>query len=73
MEQPEKYAELIKKADPDYVEVKAYMCVGSSRDRLTLDNMPTFDEVKEFARKIGEACGKELVNESEISRVVLLE
>ena len=28
---------------------------------------------KEFARKIGEACGKELVNESEISRVVLLE
>ncbi|SEL18147.1 tRNA wybutosine-synthesizing protein 1 [Methanobrevibacter gottschalkii] len=73
MEQPEKYAELIKKADPDYVEVKAYMCVGSSRDRLTLDNMPTFDEVKSFAKRIGDECGKELVNESEISRVVLLE
>ena len=26
-----------------------------------------------FAKKIGAACGKELVNESEISRVVLLE
>ena len=73
MEQPEEYAKLIKKADPDFVEIKAYMCVGSSRERLTLDNMPSFDEVKEFAKKIGEECGKELVNESEISRVVLLE
>jgi len=48
------------------------MCVGSSRERLTLDNMPTFDEVKDFAKKIGEHCGKEIVNESEVSRVVLL-
>ena len=70
---PEKYAELIKKTNPDFVEIKAYMCVGSSRDRLTLDNMPTFDEVKSFAKKIGENCGKKIVNESEISRVVLLE
>ena len=73
MEQPEEYAKLIKKADPDFVEVKAYMCVGSSRERLTMDNMPLFDEVKSFAEKIGEKCGKEIVNESEISRVVLLE
>ena len=73
MENPEGYAELIKKADPDFVEIKAYMFVGSSRERLTLDNMPRFNEVKEFAKKIGDACGKEIVNESEISRVVLLE
>ncbi len=73
MQYVEEYAKLIEKANPDYVEIKAYMCVGSSRDRLTLDNMPTFDEVKSFAKKIGDECGKELVNESEISRVVLLE
>ena len=73
MTNPEKYAKLIEKADPDFVEVKAYMCVGSSRERLTLENMPRFHEVKEFARKIGDECGKEIVNESEISRVVLLE
>ena len=58
MTNPEKYAELIKKASPDFVEIKAYMCVGSSRHRLTPDNMPTFDEVKSFAQKIGENCGK---------------
>lgn len=73
MTNPEKYAELIKKASPDFVEMKAYMCVGSSRHRLTPDNMPTFDEVKSFAQKIGENCGKKIVNESEVSRVVLLQ
>lgn len=73
MTNPEKYAELIKKANPDFVEIKAYMCVGSSRYRLTPDNMPTFDEVKSFAQKIGENCGKKIVNESEVSRVVLLQ
>ena len=73
MTNPEKYAELIKKASPDFVEIKAYMCVGSSRHRLTPDNMPTFDEVKCFAQKIGENCGKKIVNESEVSRVVLLQ
>lgn len=69
----EKYGELIKKSNPDFVEIKAYMCVGSSRYRLTPDNMPTFDEVKSFAQKIGENCGKKIVNESEVSRVVLLQ
>lgn len=73
MTNPEKYAELIKKASPDFVEIKAYMCVGSSRHRLTPDNMPTFDEVKSFAQKIGENCGKKIVNESEVSRIVLLQ
>lgn len=72
MENPEEYAKLIEKANPDYVEVKAYMCVGSSRDRLTPDNMPTIDEVTDFATKIGNECGREIVNESKVSRVVLL-
>ena len=73
MVNPELYGKLIEKANPDFVEVKAYMCVGSSRERLTLENMPRFDEVKEFAQRIGDECGRKIVNESEISRVVLLE
>lgn len=73
MVNPELYAQLIEKADPDFVEVKAYMCVGSSRERLTPENMPTIDEVRNFAQKIGDECGRKIVNESEVSRVVLLE
>jgi len=72
MVNPEDYAKLFKKANPTYVEVKAYMCVGYSRERLTLNNMPTFKEVYEFADKICEYTGQEIINDSEISRVVLL-
>ncbi|MGL4670170.1 MAG: 4-demethylwyosine synthase TYW1 [Methanobacteriaceae archaeon] len=73
MENPKDFGKLIEKADPKFVEIKAYMCVGYSRQRLTLDNMPEFNEVIDFAQKVAESCGKELVNESEVSRVVLLE
>lgn len=69
---PEEYAKLIEKADPTYIEVKAYMCVGSSRYRLTLENMPNYDEVSEFASLIGKECGRSITDGSEKSRVVLL-
>lgn len=67
------YGELINKANPKYVEVKAYMFVGSSRKRLSLDNMPSFKEVCDFAEKIADETSREITKHSEISRVVLLE
>lgn len=69
---PQGYADLIKKADPDFVEIKAYMHIGYSRQRLERDNMPLSFEVRNFAREIGELCGMEVINESKESRVVLL-
>ena len=72
MENPENYGKLIEKANPDFIEIKAYMNVGYSRNRLTLNNMPSFNKIIEFAKKIGKQCGREIINKSEISRVVLL-
>ena len=69
----DEYAKLINKANPKYVEVKAYMFVGSSRKRLSLDNMPSNQEVRDFALEIADKTGRELTKESEVSRVVLLE
>lgn len=69
----ENYAKLIDIANPNYIEIKAYMYVGYSRERLTLDNMPTFQEVTNFAEKIADLTERKLTNGSEISRVVLLE
>ena len=69
----EEYAKLINKANPKYVEVKAYMFVGSSRKRLNLDNMPSHQEVRDFAQEIADKTGRELTQEAEVSRVVLLE
>ncbi len=72
MVNPEGYASLIKKAAPDFLEIKAYMFVGYSRQRLEKENMPDFKEVNRFAREIGDLCGMEIVNESQESLVVLL-
>ena len=69
----DEYAKLINEANPKYVEVKAYMFVGSSRKRLSLDNMPSNQEVRDFAQEIADKTGRELTKESEVSRVVLLE
>ena len=66
------YAELIKKAAPDFVEVKAYMWVGYSRTRLGITAMPRHSEVKEFAEKIAAKTGYTPAGEKLISRIVLL-
>jgi tRNA wybutosine-synthesizing protein 1 len=72
MEQPEKWAELIETAQPMFVEVKAYMFVGSSRLRLTIENMPRHNEVRDFSEQICRHCGYKIVDEKEESRVLLL-
>jgi tRNA wybutosine-synthesizing protein 1 len=69
---PQGYAELIKKASPDFVEIKAYMHLGFSRLRLDRSAMPTHAEVLEFSRELAKHLGYEIADESEISRVVLL-
>lgn len=72
MIKPEKYAELIKRYKPRYVECKAYMFVGYSQKRLKKENMPYHKEIKDFARKIAEDSVYKIVDEKKESRVVLL-
>lgn len=72
MGDPEKYAELIKKADADFLEIKAYMYVGASRKRLKLDNMPTHDDVIIFTKElIKHLPDYDIVSEHIPSRVVM--
>ena len=66
------YASLIKKANPHYVEVKSYMFVGSSRLRLSLENMPRHNEVRDFSGKLANGLGWKIIDESKPSRVCLL-
>ncbi len=70
---PAGYAELIKKAKPDFVEVKAYMHIGFSRRRLPREAMPSHGEVMAFAKDIAHNIGYDIVDDVEISRVVLLQ
>lgn len=66
------YAKIIQKANPTYIEPKAYMHVGFSRLRIGFENMPSHTRIREFAAQLAYATGYDIVNESEESRVVLL-
>jgi tRNA wybutosine-synthesizing protein 1 len=68
----EGYSELIKIAEPTFLEIKAYMHVGYSKKRLEYEAMPLHDEIKDFAEQIAKHTGYKIVDEQPISRVVLL-
>lgn len=72
MIEPEKYASLIKKYKPGYVECKAYMFVGYSQKRLRKENMPSHKEIEEFGKKIADYSGYKIIDKKKESRVVLL-
>ncbi len=72
MVHPEEYAALLERADATYVEIKAYMHVGSSRERLLIEQMPYHEEVKAFAAEICKHCSYRFIDEQVSSRVVLL-
>lgn len=72
MKEPAHYAKLISLAQPDYVEVKAYMNVGFSIYRMEREAMPSFAEIESFAQKLAEELGYKVTDSFETSRVVLL-
>jgi tRNA wybutosine-synthesizing protein 1 len=73
MSYPEQYAEIIKSSEADFVECKAYMWVGYSRQRLAQENMPRHEEIKDFAEQIARLSGYRIKDEKKESRVVLLQ
>ena len=70
---PEQYAELINIANPDFVECKAYVNVGYSKQRLPIESMPRHEEIKEFAKKLSKLINYKIKDEKKESRVVLLQ
>ncbi len=66
------YARLDRIADPDLVEPKGYVFVGGSRTRLSMNCMPSFVEIMDFSRQMGDKIGMEIIKQREDSRVVLL-
>jgi len=69
------YAKLIKRALPDFIEIKGYMSVGFARQRLGYERMPLHYEIRDFSRKLLKLLKSEKYNfldEKIVSRVVLL-
>jgi tRNA wybutosine-synthesizing protein 1 len=73
MDRPEWFAAMFQRADPDFVELKAYMHVGHSRGRLDRDSMPEHERVVEFAEDVMEWLPEhDVLKEVPPSRVALL-
>ncbi len=68
----EGYARIVNEGKPDFVEIKSFMSVGFSRQRLGYDRMPFFEEIKDFSRKLGKLTGLKILDEKKDSSVVLL-
>jgi len=66
------YAKLVEKANPTYIEAKAYMHIGFSTLRLGYEAMPEHKEVYAFASRLAERTGYRIIEEAPESRVVLL-
>ena len=66
------YAELVERANPTYIEAKAYMHIGFSNLRLSYERMPDHKEIRDFAMRLAEKTGYKIIDESVESRVVLL-
>jgi tRNA wybutosine-synthesizing protein 1 len=73
-EQAKEYAQLIKKSQPLFVEVKGFMSVGFARKRLGYDRMPTNEEMEEFIEILLKELGKDwkLLDKHEYSRAYVL-
>ncbi len=68
----DEYAKLDNIAEPELIEPKGYVFVGGSRKRLSMDCMPSFQEITDFANELGPKVGMEIIRQREDSRVVLL-
>ena len=72
MDHVDGYSRLDKTADPDFIECKAYMFVGYSRYVMSLENMPSHDDIRAFSGDLSQKVGYEFADEKKNSRVTLL-
>jgi len=68
------FASMIKRSSPHFIEVKSYMHIGRSTNRLERAHMLEFDEVKRFASELAlQSKIFSVMDESDVSRIVVLQ
>ncbi|RLF47614.1 MAG: 4-demethylwyosine synthase TYW1 [Thermoplasmata archaeon] len=72
MKDVDTYAKIDERSEADFIEPKAYMFVGYSRERLSIDNMPSHKEILNFAHQLSSLLGYDIIGENKRSRVALL-
>jgi len=65
------WSDVIWKMKPEIIEIKSYMHLGESRDRLSRENMPVFEEIEDWTKKFCELSGYIYIDFSKPSRITL--
>ena len=68
------FAEMFRKAGPHFIEIKSYMHIGRSTNRLERSNMLEMYEVREFSQQVAEQSKIfSMMDESFVSRISVLQ
>ena len=68
------FAEMFRKASPHFIEIKSYMHIGRSTNRLEHENMLEMSEVKKFSEEISKQSKIfSVMDESLVSRISILQ
>jgi len=68
------FASMLKQASPHFIEIKSYMHIGRSTNRLEHSNMLEMDEVRKFSEEIAKHSQIfSIMDESIVSRIVILQ
>ena len=68
------FSQMLKESSPHFVEIKSYMHVGRSTNRLERENMLEMEEVKNFSKEIVKQSKIfSMMDESYVSRIVILQ
>jgi tRNA wybutosine-synthesizing protein 1 len=70
----EELAEMMRQANPHFIELKSYMHIGMSTQRLEKNNMLEMSEIRNFTSQLHDKLADfSIMDESEISRVIVLQ
>ncbi len=70
----EGFAKLLEQSSPHFVEIKSYMHIGRSINRLEHENMLEMEEVRKFSEKlVKQSRIFSIMDESYVSRIVVLQ
>ena len=66
------YAKLIKRANPDFIEVKSYVHIGESQKELKRINQCSFEQIKKISRALENYLDFEYCDDAFNSKICLL-
>jgi tRNA wybutosine-synthesizing protein 1 len=70
----DEFVEMMLQGNPHFIELKSYMHIGMSIQRLKKSNMLEMNEIRNFSRELNNKLPQfSIMDESEISRIVVLQ